>query len=183
MKICWRCTRVSDGEREAEYLPPYLCQYCAEQETIKNNWVIFDIDGCISDDTHRAHLAVKGEHAQYHKLAKNDTIKRAESYLVKSLSGDGYRIALMSGRPESMRGETEAWLWENRIPYDLLLLRPLGFTRPSVDLKLDWLITEFCINHERRLLFAVDDDPLVIEVFKNRGINVLHSVSRRWRDR
>ena len=108
--------------------------------------VIFDLDGCISDDRRRRHLLPDNYAARaipltpadwepYHEGLKFDQAINAT--LVLEAMAKRYHIAFITARPEAYQGETLSWLEDKfgEIENFTLLMRPLGNDMASPDLK------------------------------------------------
>lgn len=159
------------------------CLDCLDaNEDFVQDWCIFDIDGCLSNDDHRAHFARRKDWDAYHSAASEDVPRRAERFLMRMLRSRGFKVAIITGRPEGYFDGTHEWLIRNELYYDMLLMRPALDRRPSSEVKMRHIVDHFCSNLGRRIILAVDDDPRIIDVYRARGIPVLHSVSEaKWR--
>ena len=139
--------------------------------------VIFDIDGTLADISHRLHFV---EHDSFREDTHNsdwDSFLDPENVkkdlpiwqlvnLAKSLNSCNYEIWLLTGRQESLRVTTEAWLESHGILYTKLIMRKNSDYRPDYEVKAEMLDDlELC-----NIQFAVDDRTPVVEMMKNRGI-------------
>jgi len=92
--------------------------------------------------------------------------------MVRALHTAGYRLVLCSGRRESCRADTTAWLAEHvAVPYDALLLRPDGDGRKDTIVK-----TELFDRHVRdryRVVAVLDDRDQVVRAWRAMGLTVL----------
>lgn len=83
--------------------------------------------------------------------------------------GDKYinqEIEIWSGREESVRSETEAWLAKNRITDNKLRMRPTGDYTPDEQLKEKWLMEVGVEN----VLMVFDDRDKVVKMWRSHGI-------------
>lgn len=138
---------------------------------------IFDIDGTLADASHRVHyiLDVKdGEKVgskhwdKFLAEAENDNPIPAMAELIRTLYRHGY-ITLSTGRREDQRQMTQKWLRANRIPWDVLLMRPTGDRRSDTIVKPEILLDRFGQGSH-----PIED---VITIFEDRK-----RVTKAWRD-
>jgi hypothetical protein len=104
--------------------------------------VIFDLDGCISDDTARAGLRQEAKAAagavsqelwlEYNEAAPEDPPAHVD--VVRELA-KRCDVAILTARPEACKFATIAWLEEHDIPWDWLLMRPENCDLTSPELK------------------------------------------------
>ena len=79
-------------------------------------FVVFDLDGTLSDDAHRAHhLAGKDEpsdedYAAYFALCGDDPVFEPVAEFLRQLWMQNHRVEIWTGRPEHTRAVTEVWL-------------------------------------------------------------------------
>ena len=104
-------------------------------------FVIFDLDGTLSDDTHRRHhvLQQPKDFGAYHAALGDDKPRSGMASLVRTLAMVGHRIEVWTARPEIYRGVTEKWLERNIMPNLKLFMRPEGDSRSANQLKGSWL--------------------------------------------
>jgi phosphoglycolate phosphatase-like HAD superfamily hydrolase len=136
---------------------------------------IFDIDGTLSDPKHRLHLIVNHEGKkidspnwdQFLDAAKDDEPIWPMVQLLQILS-DISPITLSTGRREDQREMTEEWLDKAEVPFDYLIMRPVGDYRSDTIVK------------PERLLKVLGDNvhpiPGIITIFEDRK-----RVSAAWR--
>lgn len=124
-----------------------------------NKWdlVLFDIDGVLADDRHRAHYVQKdltGKYAhppfdapswsEYFRadLMAADGLWAPATALVNAFyaSAKGDHIGCLTGRPETTRDATTRWLDKNRIYVDFLMMRDRKDHRSGADVKVDNLL-------------------------------------------
>jgi len=142
---------------------------------VSEEYAIFDLDGCISDDRHRRHLLPSGPEGtnrqsafdDYHgRLHSDDFVNRE---FVRKHMLAGRRLVFITARPRSYDGPTRCWLsialgslkddagndMKVGVHYQVtLLMRPDGNSAPSPALKVElfgrWLEDrgEWCLTHE-----------------------------------
>lgn len=142
-------------------------------------YIVFDLDGCISDDRHRAHLrpekgcSVPERYNAYNELCLSDkpmnlkTVNKAQ----RIVREDGKELIFVTARPQKHREATERWLWLNfGIDNPVLLMRPNENTQPSEKLK-PWLLSSrgFMSHH---IFAAYDDRDDVLEAYRDYGIRI-----------
>lgn len=103
--------------------------------------VVFDLDGTLSNGKHRLHLLPKEEDrdkdaawAAFSLAAIDDTIIVDNVELLRTLAIH-YDIIILTGRGAISQDITIKWLRENYIPYDRLIMRPIGDCRQDIEFK------------------------------------------------
>lgn len=116
------------------------------ETALGRSYVVFDLDGCLSDPRHRRHLApnvedddVLGSWDAFNLAAGQDPVVEPVAELLNQLHLAGYAIAIVTGRNDSAWDLTQRWLNQHAIPWDLLLMRGRGDFRSNVDFKVDAL--------------------------------------------
>ena len=134
--------------------------------------IIVDIDGTLSNQSHRQYLieGPKKDWDAFYEQCHLDMPHNHIGVIVNRLA-DVYRIILMSGRVERVRGKTEHWLNRHFIRYHDLHMRPDGDYRPDDVLKeeiLDRDILPFW-----HVVMAFDDRDRIVKMWRRRGIPCL----------
>jgi len=135
-------------------------------------YVVCDLDGTLTDLEHRLYLVrqPKPDWDLFYKLAADDGLHVWCKILVNAIHDFGYRVLLVSARPESIRGLTKTWLAKHGVNYDrLYLLRGKKDYTPDDDLKMAWL-KEFGTE---KILFVVDDRQRVVDAWRQEGLTCL----------
>lgn len=137
-------------------------------------YVVFDIDGCVSDDRHRRHmLPPKGTtdpkyYDVYNANAKHD--KPMNVYALHANLPTHYNALFVTARPAWMRVETEDFI-KRELGLGqqdfCLLMRPDGNTQPSPQLKVALLKDLQLLG---KVAAAFDDRRDVITAYKAAGI-------------
>jgi predicted kinase len=92
--------------------------------------------------------------------------------VVRALHAAGYRTVFCSGRRESCRTDTEAWLAAHvGAPYDALLLRPDGDGRMDAIVKAD--LFDRHVRDRYRIVAVLDDRDQVVRMWRSMGLTVL----------
>ena len=132
--------------------------------------VIFDVDGTLADCDHRRHFVTgkkKNFDAFYNAMA-SDTVKEDIRGLCNMYYMNGWHIIICTGRPESYRKITEAWLNKNAIFYHELRMRPDNKRHhPDFEIKEEILKD---IQKEREVIIAVDDRNQVVDMWRRNNI-------------
>ncbi len=139
-----------------------------------NATVLFDIDGTLADIQHRRHFVSgdKSDWKSFNSRMGDDTPNWPVVSLYQTLwESQKYNLILISGRREESRKATETWLIWNSIPFDRLLMRPLGDFRSDVEVKQD--ILNQLLDEGLEISFVVDDRDSVVEMWRSNGITCL----------
>lgn len=131
--------------------------------------VIFDLDGTLALIEHRKHLVEgrkKKKWREFFAACVADSVNHPVAEMARVLREAGYQIVIFSGRSDEVRQETEKWLAENGITYDLLLMRPEGDFSPDDQLKLKWLER----LDKERVLCIFDDRDKVVRMWRRQGL-------------
>ena len=81
--------------------------------------------------------------------------------------------ALVSGRMDTYRPQTEAWLVKHKVPYTALFMRPAGDMRKDVLIKQE--IYEREIKGKYNVLFVLDDRQQVVYGWRALGLTVFQT--------
>jgi hypothetical protein len=132
--------------------------------------VIFDIDGVLSDHSHRIGHAKERDWATYHALAQVDRPIQPMVLLARNLSAVNAQILFCTARPVVYRNETIQWLQEHVISKSMdwdLCMRSEGDERPSHEVKAEQLAFA---KGQWDVWFAIDDQPSIKEMYTKKGI-------------
>ena len=130
--------------------------------------VIFDLDGTLSDASNREHFAKEGKWDEFYAACGNDSVNKPIALLADAMFKTDCRIYLITGRPESVRKQTEEWLMKHAIMYDKLFMRREGDFRHDYEIKSEILDT---IKDD--ILFAVEDRAAAVKMYRDKGITCL----------
>lgn len=120
---------------------------------------VFDIDGVLADPAHRQHHVAsrpKDWDAFFAAVGGDDVLEAGRARL-HELAVD-HEVVLLSGRPESTRTETEAWLARHGIVVSRLVLRRDSDFRPAAQVKAELIAG---IGGPDVVAVVVDDDETV----------------------
>ena len=143
--------------------------------------IVFDLDGTLSNDEHRAHYLTgdKKDWDAYFDACDGDMPHTHIVTVLKALSHQGHDIEIWTGRSERVRDKTIAWLAEQGITVypppglatrgvETLRMRPEGDLRPDTVLKHEWL--EQARERGEAPDLAFDDRDRVVEMWRAAGI-------------
>ena len=134
---------------------------------------VFDLDGVLSDATHRQHL-VHGSARSWNlffDLCGRDPLV-AEGVSLLDEVDPAHRVVLLTARPARVAPQTLGWLEANALRWDLLIMRDYGDYSMARDYK-QWSV------HELRaygfdLTMAVEDDRKNLAMFRNEGLEGIY---------
>lgn len=123
---------------------------------------IWDIDGTLAKMTGRSPY-------DYSKVSEDALHSDVYSTMLR-ISGGGVRHIIMSGRPETCRVDTEAWLKKHGITYDMLLMRLEGDNRNDAIVKKE--IYDTYIKDSYNINAVFDDRDRVVRMWRSLGLRV-----------
>jgi len=144
--------------------------------------VIFDLDNCLADDSHRLsliipHLSGDEKYHQYHRLCFADKYHRGHIAVLLDELESGATVFFSTARPERYR-KLSVW-WLQQLPHHGLLseddisarlvMRPVGDVRPTVEIKRQTLraIEDLGYNVVR----AYDDRQDVVSMYRAESVD------------
>lgn len=143
----------------------------------KDNVVLCDIDGTISDTTHRLHFVqpAEGEKKNWKGFFDNmhlDPVRKDVQKMLVELYNQGYTIIFMSARPDTYKEVTLSWLRDNYLSFAYtLIMRQANDKRPDTETKRDMINLHF---PDKGVIHAIfDDRPSIIRLWKDMGLNVI----------
>jgi hypothetical protein len=133
--------------------------------------VIFDIDGVLAESFARVEKYLwkkKPDWESFYTDQRYDLPIEPSFFIMDAFHRAGYRIALITGRPEAYRRDTTEWLEKLGAGYHVLWMREDGDFRPPQEAKREQL-------HElqRRgweIEVAFEDHPETVEMYIDEGI-------------
>ena len=130
---------------------------------------IFDIDGTLSDASHRQHLLEEPKDwTGFFVAAVDDQPIWEVITVLRALAKSGDTIVLMTGRPESSRNLTATWLRKYRVPFHNLLMRAEGDHREDYVVKAELLGDPVFLGG--KIGGAFEDRQQVVDMFREKGI-------------
>ena len=147
---------------------------------IKNNWVIFDLDGTLADIEIRRKMATKSNGKMdwevffADRLIELDEPNHPVIKIAKLLWEDSkHNIAIFSGRSESTSEVTRKWLHKHGIHYNVLKMRPTDNKHkfmPDEKLKLQWLNEMYWKDN---VVAVFDDRDKVVKMWREIGLTCM----------
>ena len=173
----------------------FMMQYCTPS-WLGKPYVICDIDGTISDVTHRLHFITpsatigvpkeletaavdvvggrfKKDFISFYNESRRDPVKFKIVAQLREYYKQGYQIVLLTARPEAYRQSTMEWLAKNIFEY--VKIKTL-IMRKTADMRQDVIVKEELYNKyfKHCLVEAVfEDRPRVIRMWRQRGLKVI----------
>lgn len=141
-----------------------------KKEAVLPPVVIFDIDGTLMDETHRAHLRESKKWREYFDACDKDTPIDHVVALTHEYREKGYEIWLMSGRGIECLDKTKQSMKDHGVEYDHIKLRSKNVFIPDYVLKPGWVSKYIGLD---RVEAVYDDREKVIEGFSKLGLNVI----------
>ena len=141
---------------------------------------IFDLDGTLADDSHRAHHIASGtkDWDAYYAACPYDKPIEHVIALATALQKNGYAIVIVTGRSETVRAETERWLMQQGVMFSELIMRKKGDFRKNSEVKIAAL-------HDLRAkgyfpLMGFDDLQAAVDVWRAAGLPCAHVSGTHW---
>ncbi len=133
--------------------------------------VICDLDGTLCDVAHREHfMRVRPKQREdFHSACVKDPIVEPVHELLKLFRAGGYKIVLLTMRPQRYRPQTEEWLLRHKVHYDELIMA--ADTRPDAVQKQSIYLERIEPRYDIR--FVLDDRGSVVDMWRSMGLMVL----------
>ena len=137
--------------------------------------ILIDIDGTISDLSHRLHYVKpidggKKNWPLFYAEMGNDTVKRYCVELCNSMLQSGCACIFVTARPDSHRLVTDMWLRHVAgMVHFTLFMRGAEDYRPAPVIKKE-IYEKHIAPLGYDVLFSIDDDPAVVDMWKSLGI-------------
>lgn len=131
---------------------------------------IFDLDGTLSDPTHRRHLVSDGRRDwdEFYRQSSADPVNSPVARTFRLLKNYAL-VWVWSARSDVVRDDTIKWLRDNRLEPNELRMRKHGDWTPDETLKELWL-REMAPDMRRRLVAVYDDRRKVVDMWRRNGI-------------
>lgn len=142
-------------------------------------YVIVDVDGTLAITDHRQHY-IKGREPRFKEWerffleAENDLPNEVVIELTQLYWEAGYKIIIMTGRPESIRSLTVDWLDKYQVPYKEIWMRADNDRRPDFLVKQE-MVESFIAEKEcgiEDIKVILEDRVPVIQMFRDMGFTV-----------
>lgn len=134
--------------------------------------VIVDLDGALSDGSHRLHLLptenlhLTESWSEFNRAAAGDSPIKSTIAVINGLWVSGFAIVILTGRSDEVRYETCKWLNENGVKFDEIIMRRQEDNRKDTVIKEEALRAIGLDN----IVCAFDDSPNVVKHFRSLGI-------------
>lgn len=134
--------------------------------------VIVDLDGTLSEGSHRLHLLptenlhLTESWREFNRAAAGDSPIKSTIAVINGLWVSGFAIVILTGRSDEVRYETCKWLNENGVKFDEIIMRRQEDNRKDTVIKEEALRAIGLDN----IVCAFDDSPNVVKHFRSLGI-------------
>jgi predicted kinase len=139
--------------------------------SINREAIIIDLDGTLSDTSHRIHH-LRGNKPNWHAFfagIEEDEVNRAVEAAYKMALAANYTILLVSGRPETYRIPSETWLRRHGFTdYFALFMRQVQDQSPDTEVKSK--IYDRYIAPYFDVLFILEDRPRVVQMWRDKDL-------------
>lgn len=131
---------------------------------------IYDVDGTLANVDPYLHY-IRGSNRDYDAFHEASIDALPNMQVIEMLNDsvrDGYSILVVTSRKEKYRALTSMWLAKNNIRSHALFMRSDNDNRPDYETKkdiLDKITSLWEVTH------AIDDNPNVIKLWQDNGIN------------
>ena len=141
---------------------------------------IFDLDGTLSDDSHRQHLIAGGDREAYHAMGAQDP-QTVIAQVARDLWSASAYIEIWTGRTDDNRDRTVEWLSRHGIHYHALRMAPAGDHRDTNTIKGEWL-AELAPDDGApwRPVIVFDDRRKCVEWWRRLGVTCLEVADHRY---
>lgn len=133
-------------------------------------FVVFDLDGTLSDASHRVHHLNRGGgktpdwRAFYAACADDPPIREIIS-VMQAVRDAGHRVEIWSGRSDEVADDTLHWLATHVGGNPVIRMRRAGDFTPDTALKRQWLE-----ESDRRPDLVFEDRASVVSMWRDNGI-------------
>lgn len=146
---------------------------------MRKSHIIVDLDGTMTDHSHRLHFVLTKQYDEFHALLHLDPpfTEIIELVHAMTVAYPGMFVLGVTGRNERFRKASEEWFMKHDCAHllDHILMRPDNDFTQDPELKVR-LIEEYFGSKEKALesvSFCLDDKASVVEALRNYGFKVL----------
>lgn len=139
--------------------------------------VIFDLDGTLSDTSHREHYITKEplDWDSFHKACVYDPPISNTVEMYRILKATGHTIYIISGRLDAVEKETRDWLDRYGLEYDYLFLKPSKIKKVSdiiykKSILKDLIKSKLHNFHLDKILCVFEDRTQMVEMYRGLGL-------------
>lgn len=135
--------------------------------------VVFDMDGVISDVSHRQHFlsGSRRDWDGFFSACVDDPVIADTSVLLNLLRGD-HSVVLLTARPMRVRPQTLEWLDRHELHWDGLFMRDFGDYTASRRFKSETVDAMKARGMDLRLAF--EDDIRNVEMFRAHDVPCIY---------
>ena len=134
-----------------------------------NEVIIFDLDGVISDASHRQHFIkqTNKDWEGFFSSCSQDPLIPAGAKLINLIS-EFKSVIILTARPESVQAKTIDWLKKKEIAWNALIMR--ADQDPELSSEMKYLALKEIRGAGLKPILVFDDDPRNIGMFDREGI-------------
>lgn len=137
---------------------------------MKKTCYIFDLEGTLTDNSHRMHLALNKQWPEYSEQLRNDPPRIEIVTIYRSLQALGFHCVISTGLSRKYVALAHSWLKRFGITPDQLLMRPEENYQASPDVKRHHLES---LRKNHTVLAVFEDREKNIVMYKQEGIPCL----------
>jgi hypothetical protein len=135
------------------------------------NVIVFDIDGTLANCDHRLHYLERVPQdwegfCNPIEVVK-DVVIADVARIYRAMTPIKWEFVLCTGREETSREATHAWLWRNNLPFDRLLMRAEGDFRHDTQVKPELLSRAGC--RPDNVIAIFEDRSCVVDKWRELG--------------
>ena len=134
--------------------------------------VIADLDGTISDYTHRIKYYKLRDYKKFNSEGINDKPIENICNIIRHLASEGVEIMIMTARDSSHSKATVKWLNLNDIPFSRLIMRPVGDESSDDECKRR-LYNALPREEQESVWFVLEDRKIVVDMWRGEGLTCL----------
>ena len=165
----YKLTDIKRGEVEIDF---------SLFDLTKDLAILVDIDGTISDPSHRLHLVRETDKKDWDKFFELDKfdkpIKEPIDFLNKVLNEHMLQdifVFVVTARPKRTRLSTKKWLEDHGIFADSI------YMRDDNDYRIDYLVKEDMLKQIKMIeitpILALEDRPAIVDLYRRNGIETI----------
>ena len=135
----------------------------------KTDCIIIDLEGTLSNCSHRIHYWGRNNFYQWNDLFHLDTVHESMVEIINRYRVNGVNIILCTAKSVLRAPEVMSWLKKNELLelIDQFYFRKIRDSRPSPEIKKEMLRS---ISEKFNILIAFDDRPDICEMYDSYGI-------------
>lgn len=140
-----------------------------------DQYIVVDMDGTLSNTKDRLHFLAEGKKDwnMFFNFCVFDPPRQdvIQQVLIHHYSNNHIPIVVVSARPENYRDQTEKWLHDNNIKYNMLLMREKNDKRQDDVVKQEMLDRYM---KKERISVAFDDRKRILDMWEQNGIPTIN---------